>query len=143
MYVTMIIAYSITSRTLYYTVSDNAYVRLGLGTRLGCSISLCLPRRRHVFKTARVRLFATHSHHPLVVSICHHRLISATPTRLRDFIVHELMLAHTCAHTCNIVAYMALPKVMVGLNPEGYRTMQYWHGASARPPNGFYHREMM
>ena len=36
-----------------------------------------------------------------------------------------------------------LPKVMVGLNPEEYRTMQYWPGASARPPNGFYHREMM
>ena len=39
MYVMMIIAYSITSRTMYYTVSDNAYVHLGLGTRL---LAMCV-----------------------------------------------------------------------------------------------------
>ena len=38
---------------------------------------------------------------------------------------------------------LLLPKVMVGLNPVGYGTIQYWHGASARPPNEFYHREMI
>ena len=34
--------------------------------------NLAPPTSPAVFKTARVRLFATHSHHPLVVSICHH-----------------------------------------------------------------------
>ena len=38
---------------------------------------------------------------------------------------------------------LLLPKVMAGLNPVGYRTLQYWHGASARPQNVFYHREMV
>ena len=33
-----------------------------------------------------------------------------------------------------------LPKVMSGLNPEGYRMLQYWHGASARLQNVFYNR---
>ena len=32
---------------------------------------------------------------------------------------------------------------MAGLNPVGYRALQYWHGASARLQNGFYHREMV
>ena len=32
--------------------------------------NLAPPTSRAVFKTARLRLFATHSHHPLVVSIC-------------------------------------------------------------------------
>ena len=32
---------------------------------------------------------------------------------------------------------------MAGLNPVGYRTLQYWHGASARPQNVFYRREMV
>ena len=27
-----------------------------------------------------------------------------------------------------------LPKVITGSYPVGYRTLQYWHGASARPP---------
>ena len=83
--------------------------------------NLAPPTSPAVFKTARVRLFATHSHHPLVVSICHHLakiIVLYLPRPLgydcNDFgtfsshIVHELMLAHTCAHTCNIVAYMAL-----------------------------------
>ena len=34
-------------------------------------------------------------------------------------------------------------EVMVGLNSVGYQTLQYWHGASARPQNVFYHREMV
>ena len=38
---------------------------------------------------------------------------------------------------------LLLPKVMVGLNQAGYRTLQYWHGASARPQNVFYHTEMV
>ena len=38
---------------------------------------------------------------------------------------------------------LLLPKVMVGLNPVGYRTLQYWHGASARLQNVFYHSEMV
>ena len=32
---------------------------------------------------------------------------------------------------------LLLPKVMAGVNPVGYRTLQYWHGASARLQNGF------
>eukprot|EP00731_Ephydatia_muelleri_P035958 Em0184g3a len=32
---------------------------------------------------------------------------------------------------------------MLGLNPVGYRTLQFWHGASARPQNVFYRREMV
>ena len=36
-----------------------------------------------------------------------------------------------------------LQKVMLGLNPVGYRTLQYWHGASARPQKVFYYREMV
>ena len=38
---------------------------------------------------------------------------------------------------------LLLPKVMAGVNPVGYRTLQYWHGASARLQNGFYNREMV
>ena len=37
MYVTMIIAYSMTSRTESYVSDDHRYVHLGLGTRLTCS----------------------------------------------------------------------------------------------------------
>ena len=29
---------------------------------------------------------------------------------------------------------LLLPKGMTGSYPVGYRTLQYWHGASARPP---------
>ena len=36
-----------------------------------------------------------------------------------------------------------LQKGMLGLNPVGYRTLQYWHGASARLQNVFYRREMV
>ena len=32
---------------------------------------------------------------------------------------------------------------MAGLNPVGHRALQYWHGASARLQNVFYHREMV
>ena len=32
---------------------------------------------------------------------------------------------------------------MVGLNPVEYRTLQYWHGASARPQDVFYPTEMV
>ena len=32
---------------------------------------------------------------------------------------------------------------MAGLNPVGYRALQYWHGASVRLQNVFYHREMV
>ena len=32
---------------------------------------------------------------------------------------------------------------MTGLNPVGYRTLQYWHGASARLQNVIYHSEMV
>ena len=38
---------------------------------------------------------------------------------------------------------LLLQKVMEGLNPVGYRTLQYWQGASARSQNVFYHREMV
>ena len=38
---------------------------------------------------------------------------------------------------------LLLQKVMAGLNPVGYRTLQYWQGASARSQNVFYHREMV
>ena len=38
---------------------------------------------------------------------------------------------------------LLLQKVMLGLNPVGYRTLQYWHGASSRPQNVFYRREMV
>ena len=31
---------------------------------------------------------------------------------------------------------------MTGSYPVGYRTLQYGHGASARPQKVFYHREM-
>ena len=34
-------------------------------------------------------------------------------------------------------------KVMVGLNPVGYRTLQYWYGAYARPLKISYHRKMV
>ena len=73
---------------------------------------LAPPTSPAVFKTARVRLFATHSHHPLVVSICHHLakiIVLYLPRPLgydcNDFglttfsshIVHELTLVHTLA----------------------------------------------
>ena len=38
---------------------------------------------------------------------------------------------------------LLLPKVMAGVNPVGYQTLQYWHGASARLQNVFYNREMV
>ena len=38
---------------------------------------------------------------------------------------------------------LLLQKVMAGLNLVGYRTLQYWQGASARPQNIFCHREMV
>ena len=38
---------------------------------------------------------------------------------------------------------LLLQKVMAGLNPVGYRTLQYWQGASARSQKVFYHREMV
>ena len=38
---------------------------------------------------------------------------------------------------------LLVQKVMAGLNPVRYRTLQYWHGASARPQNVCYHREMV
>ena len=38
---------------------------------------------------------------------------------------------------------LLLQKVMAGLNPVGYRTLQYWQGASARSQNVFFHREMV
>ena len=38
---------------------------------------------------------------------------------------------------------LLLQKVMSGLNPVGYRTLQYEHGASARPQNVFKRREMV
>ena len=41
------------------------------------------------------------------------------------------------------VISLLLQKVMSGLNPMGYWTLQYWHGASARPQNVFYRREMV
>ena len=37
---------------------------------------------------------------------------------------------------------LLLQKVMAGLNPVGYRTLQYWQGASAISQKVFYHREM-
>ena len=36
--------------------------------------------------------------------------------------------------------WLLLPKLMAGLNPVGSWTLQYWHGASARPQNVLYHR---
>ena len=69
--------------------------------------NLAPPASPAVFKTARVRLFATHSHRPLVVSICHHLakiIVLYLPRPLgydcNDFsshIVHELTLVHTLA----------------------------------------------
>ena len=38
---------------------------------------------------------------------------------------------------------LLLQKVMAGLNPVGYRTLQYWQGASARSQKVFYQREMV
>ena len=38
---------------------------------------------------------------------------------------------------------LLLQKVMAGLNPVGYRTLQYWQGASARSQKVFCHREMV
>ena len=38
---------------------------------------------------------------------------------------------------------LLLQKVMAGLNRVGYRTLQYWQGASARSQKVFYHREMV
>ena len=38
---------------------------------------------------------------------------------------------------------LLLSKVMAGLNPVVYQTLQYWHGASAIPQNVFYHKEMV
>ena len=38
---------------------------------------------------------------------------------------------------------LLLQKVMAGLNLVGYRTLQYWQGASARFQKVFNHREMV
>ena len=46
-------------------------------------------------------------------------------------------------HTEYEAISLLLQKVMAGLNPVGYRTLQYWQGASARSPKVFYHREMV
>ena len=38
---------------------------------------------------------------------------------------------------------LLLQKLMAGLNPVGYRTLQYWQGAGTRSQKVFYHREMV
>ena len=38
---------------------------------------------------------------------------------------------------------LLLQKVMAGLNPVGFRTLQYWQGASARSQKVLYRREMV
>eukprot|EP00731_Ephydatia_muelleri_P035495 Em0129g3a len=42
-----------------------------------------------------------------------------------------------------VSVFLSNRKVMAGLNPVEYRALQYWHGASARLQNIFYHREMV